>query len=147
MNISPNAPVAAESRTEIDANPDTVWDLLVHVERWPDWNPEVRSASLEGGIREGSVFRWKTVTGTIASTLQALDRPRSLAWTGRMMTIKTMHVWTLEPQNGKTVVTSAASFEGAVASVLRLPLQKLLQKVLRDELATLKQEAERRASG
>ena len=40
------APVTASSTIEIDAEPDVVWDLLVDVERWPDWSPDVRDERL-----------------------------------------------------------------------------------------------------
>jgi hypothetical protein len=73
--------------------------------------PEVKSVSLQGGIREGSVFRWKTNSGKITSTFQPIEPPHHVAWTGKTLSIKAIHSWTLEQTNGKTTVKTAESFE------------------------------------
>ena len=63
--INGHAPVTGASETEIAATPDVVWDVLTAIERWPLWNPEVKSASMRGEITKGSEFRWKAGPGTI----------------------------------------------------------------------------------
>jgi uncharacterized protein YndB with AHSA1/START domain len=144
MEIDRSAPVVAAAEEEIATDAQTVWDLIAAVDRWPSWNEEVKSASVEGRIAEGAVFRWKTRTGTITSRLRELDRPRRVAWTGRTFGIATAHVWTLEPRGERTLVTSTASFDGLLARALRLPLRKMLQRALDGGLRMLASEAERR---
>jgi uncharacterized protein YndB with AHSA1/START domain len=143
MDINRNAPVIAESEIEIDAEPESVWHVIVDVERWPQWNHEVKSVVLQGGIQEGSVFRWKTSSGPIASTFQEIEPPRIVAWTGRAMSIKAVHRWNLERTNGKTTVKTAESFDGAISRLFRRPLQKALKKSLDEGLEALKAEVER----
>ncbi|MGH3034599.1 MAG: SRPBCC family protein, partial [Gaiellaceae bacterium] len=123
---------------------ETVWDVLTAVERWPTWNPDVKTVSLEGSVAEGSVFRWKAGPGTITSTIQRVDRPRLIAWTGKTFGIDATHVWRLEQGHGKTLVRTEESYEGLVASILRRPLRKALETALTNGLRSLKVEAERR---
>jgi len=112
-DINRAAPVTAEAEIEIDAKPERVWETLVNVERWPRWNADVKSVSLQGDTREGSVFRWKTGSGTITSTFQTIEPPRYVSWTGKTMSLSAIHVWSLEQTDGKTTVKTAESFEAA----------------------------------
>lgn len=112
------------------------------MQRWPTWNPEVKSVTLQGGLCEGSVFRWKTDTGTIVSTFQAIEPPHHVAWTGRTLTVSAVHVWRLAETNGKTTVKTAESFEGLLARMLRRRLQPMLQKTLERGLEMLRAEVE-----
>ena len=90
--INESAPVIGRSQTEIDAAPETVWEVLTAVESWPAWNPDVKSVSVEGDIAEGKSFRWKAGPGTITSTIQQIDAPRRIAWTGKTFGIDATHV-------------------------------------------------------
>jgi len=143
---NPQAPVAGTSETEIAATREIVWDVLTGIEHWPSWNPEVKSASMQGGLVEGSEFRWKAGPGTITSTLQLVEPPRLIAWTGTTFGIKAIHVHALEARDGKTYVTTEESYDGLVARLFRGRLQKTLDDALEDGLRHLKAEAERRAA-
>jgi uncharacterized protein YndB with AHSA1/START domain len=57
--INEHAPVSGTSAIEIAAAPEVVWEVLTTFERWPSWNPDVKSMAIEGGVAEGSEFRWK----------------------------------------------------------------------------------------
>jgi uncharacterized protein YndB with AHSA1/START domain len=142
-DINRAAPVAAEAAIEIDATPVRIWETLVNVERWPEWNPDVKSVHLQGGVREGSIFRWKTSSGTITSTFQTVEWPHRVSWSGKTMSLKAIHVWSLEPNDGKTTVRTAESLEGPLARVLRGPLNKMLQKTLNKAVEALKVDVER----
>ena len=72
--MNESAPAVASAQVEVDADPETVWEVLTSIDDWPSWNPDVRSASLEEGLTEGSRFRWKAGPGTITSTLQRIER-------------------------------------------------------------------------
>jgi uncharacterized protein YndB with AHSA1/START domain len=144
--INEGAPVVAAVELEIAAPVETVWDVLTAVERWPTWNPDVKTVSLEGSVAEGSVFRWKAGPGTITSTIQRVDRPRLIAWTGKTFGIDATHVWRLEQRHGKTLVRTEESYQGLVASILRRPLRKALETALTNGLRSLKAEAERRTA-
>jgi uncharacterized protein YndB with AHSA1/START domain len=143
--IAWDSPVVSASDVEIEAPIDRVWAVLTAIERWPDWNPDVKSASLAGPFAEGATFRWKAGPGTITSVVEHVDRPRLVVWRGRTLGIRALHVWRLEAHDGKTHVRTEESYEGRVARLLRRPLQKTLDTALADGVRYLKVEAERSA--
>ena len=134
------------SEIEIAAAPELVWDVLTAIDRWPSWNPQVKSMEMQGAIAEGSQFRWKAGPGTITSTIRRVEAPRLIAWTGKTLSIDAVHVYTLEARDGKTFVRTEESYEGLVARLFRGPLQKTLDSALEEGLRHLKAEAERRTS-
>jgi hypothetical protein len=141
--INEEAPVIGRGEIEIAATPEGVWRVLTAFERWPAWNHDVKSISFQGGVTNGSVFRWKAGPGTITSTIQRVEPPRVIAWTGRTLGIKAIHFWWLEPRNGNTFVRTEESYEGLMARALRGPVQKALDDGLANGLRSLKAEAER----
>ena len=118
--------------------------MLTDIDRWPSWNPAVKSVSLDGAIGEGSTFRWKAGPGTIKSTIRDVEKPWRIAWTGTSFGIKAIHVHTLEPRDGRTLVRTEESYDGVVARLFHGRLQKTLDNALQSELQHLKAEAERR---
>jgi hypothetical protein len=147
VDVDRDAPAVARSEAEIEADPETVWDVLVAFEDWPGWNPDVKSVQLEGPPLEGTVFRWKAGRATITSTLRQVERPRLLTWMGKTTGIRAVHVWSLEPRGGGTLARTEESWDGLLVRILRGPMQKNLQKALDDGLRHLKAEAEHRAQG
>jgi uncharacterized protein YndB with AHSA1/START domain len=146
VKVNESAPAVASAEVEVAADPEVVWEVLTSIDDWPRWNPDVSSASLEEGLSEGSRFRWKAGPGTITSTLQRIDCPRLIAWTGRAFGIKAIHVHRLEPRGEGTVVSSEESWEGLPVRIFRGRMQKTLEESIEPGLGRLKAEAERRAS-
>jgi hypothetical protein len=144
--INEQAPIVGTSEIEIAASPEAVWEVLTAFEGWPTWNREVKSMTIQGNVAPGTVFRWKAGPGTITSTIQRVEPPRKIAWTGKTLGIDAIHFWHLEPRNGVTFVRTEESFEGLVARLFRRSLQRTLDRSLADGLAYLKAEVERRAT-
>jgi uncharacterized protein YndB with AHSA1/START domain len=142
--INRAAPVVAGGETEIAAACDVVWDVLTGIEQWPTWNPEVKSVSMHGAVSEGSVFRWKAGPGTITSTLEHVEVPRRIAWSGTTLGIEAIHVYALEARDGVTLVRTEESYDGLVARLFRGRLRQTLERSLESGLRHLKSEAERR---
>jgi Polyketide cyclase / dehydrase and lipid transport len=44
--VNEHAPVVGASVIEIGVTPEVVWEVLTAFERWPDWNPDVKSMSM-----------------------------------------------------------------------------------------------------
>lgn len=140
--INTEAPVVGRSEIEIAASPEAVWEVLTAFERWPSWNRDVKSMSVEGPVSAGTVFRWKAGPATITSTIQRVEAPRLIAWTGRTLGINAIHFWHVEPRNGLTLVRTEESYEGLPARLLRGSLKKTLDRALADGLRYLKSEVE-----
>jgi len=138
------APVVGKSQTEVAAAREVVWDVLTGIERWPSWNPEVKSASMRGALAEGAQFRWKAGPGTITSTLVHVEAPRRVAWSGKTLGLRARHVYALEDRDGMTLVRTEESYDGLVARLFRTRLQKTLDRALESGLGHLKTESERR---
>jgi uncharacterized protein YndB with AHSA1/START domain len=144
--INHAAPVVAASEAEVSASRDLVWDVLATVEAWPSWNPDVTWASMDGRLSEGTNFRWKAGPATITSTLQYIEAPARIAWTGTTFGIEARHIYALEARGGVTLVRTEESYDGLIARIFRSRLQKKLEDSLESGLAHLKAEAERRTA-
>jgi uncharacterized protein YndB with AHSA1/START domain len=145
VEINDQAPVVGTSRIEIAASPEAVWEVLTAFERWPSWNPDIKSMTFDGNVAPGAVFRWRAGPGTITSRIEEVDPPTRIAWTGKTLGIEAIHTWRLERQDGSTLVQTKESYDGLVARLLRRPLQKTLDRALADGLRYLKAEVEARA--
>jgi uncharacterized protein YndB with AHSA1/START domain len=145
MEVNHAAPVVASAEIAIAAPIETVWDILSDINGWPQWNPAITEAHLEGERTPGSVFRWKAGPGGITSTLRQVERPHILAWTGKTFGINAVHVYRLEDQNGATRVRTEESWEGLPARLLRGRMQKTLEDSLGAGLEALKRVAEGRS--
>ena len=118
---------------------------MTDINNWPNWNPEVNKASLNGEVKEGKTFQWKAGPGTIKSTIRSVENERLIAWTGKTLgIIYAIHVWKLEPLNGKTLVRTEESWEGIVTRIFRGTMRTMLEKAIYSGLLSLKAEAESR---
>ena len=146
MDINRNAPATAEGELRIDADPQTVFSVISAIAEWPLWNPDVTSVTLDGRVEPGTVFRWRSGPSSLTSTLQVVDPPHEIAWTGVTMGIKAVHVFRFQARDDGTLARSEESWEGLIASVLKGYSRKTLDKGIRNVLLHLKSEAELRAS-
>lgn len=142
MDINREAPVVAAADVDISAPPESVWRLLVDVDRWPTWNPDIKAVRTEGPLTEGSSFRWKAGPGWITSTMREVEPPHVLGWTGTTFTIKAVHVYRLASIDGATRVTTEESWEGFLARRLAGSFRKQVQQSLNSGLTHLKGAAE-----
>jgi uncharacterized protein YndB with AHSA1/START domain len=147
MDVDRNAPVVATAEIGIAAPSETVWEVISDIARWPSWNPEVKRMTLSGEVAPGSEFRWKAGGVGIRSTIEEVDPPRTIGWTGRAAGLKARHVYHLGRREDATIVTTTESFDGLAARLFRKRMQASVEKALDDGLVHLKAEAERRSSG
>ena len=69
MDADANAPVFATGELDVAADPETVWEVMTDIGRWPAWNPDITAATVQGPVQPGTSFRWKSGPGTIRSNL------------------------------------------------------------------------------
>jgi hypothetical protein len=146
MDINRAAPAIASGEAFIDADPNTVFSVISAIGAWPSWNPDVKSAELDGPVEPGTVFRWKAGPSPLSSTLQVVDPPHEIAWTGRTMGIKAIHVFRFEAHDDGTLARSEESWQGLLPSLLKRWSRRTLEKGIDDVLSHLKTESERRVA-
>jgi uncharacterized protein YndB with AHSA1/START domain len=137
-----------EQRTSIDVatSPDRVWQVLVDVERWPEWTGSVSSVRrLDAGpLAVGSRFEVsqpRIPTGTY--TVTALDAGRAFTWEQRQpgSTVSAHHECTRRVDGG-TRVELRVVMTGPLGSVVGRLYRKLTERYLAMEAAGLKARAE-----
>lgn len=147
MHIDTTAPVTATGSITIQAPSSRVWQLLTDINNWPDWNPDIQSATLIGAVQPGSTMVWKAGPGTITSQLQHVDRQKELGWTGKTIGIKAVHVWRLQTDGKNTLVITEESWRGWPVMLFKKAAHKQLDKALQNSLRYLKRAAEDASSG
>jgi uncharacterized protein YndB with AHSA1/START domain len=146
MEINRNAPATAQGELQIAADPQTVFAVISAIDQWPSWNPDIKSVTLQGPVQPGTGFRWKSGPSTLTSTLQVVDPPQEIAWTGTTMGVKAVHMFRFQDRDGGTLARSEESWGGMLASLLKGYSRRSLNKAIRSILSHLKVEAERRAA-
>ena len=144
--VNETAPAVSLGEVEIAAPATMVWQVLTRIADWPTWNSDVKAAKLEGQLVPGTRFRWRAGPGTITSTLQVVEPPQRIEWTGKTFGIKAIHSYSLEARNGTTIVRSAESWDGLVVRLLRRSMTRSLEKAIDSGLRSLKVEVERLAT-
>lgn len=77
--------------------------------------------------------------------LTQVDAPRTLAWSGRVLTIGQQQIWRIEPRGDACHVETDASMHGLAARLFKGRLTRRLQGELDALVQLLKLEAETRS--
>jgi uncharacterized protein YndB with AHSA1/START domain len=141
VQIDESAPVTARREIGVAASREIVWELLTTMDKWADWNPDVKTAS-QPALEKGGVFRWKAGPASLTSTLAEVDRPTQLGWTGTSMGMQAVHVWHLETDGTGTLARTEESWSGTLPRMLPGMMRRSLEKTLDSWLTHLKAEAE-----
>lgn len=144
MDVPREAPATAAAQAVIEAPVERVWSVLADIDGWSRWNPDVSRTKLQGPLAPGTRFRWKAGGLPIVSTLQEVVPERRIGWTGRAISIRAVHVWTLEPRKEDVLVSTEESFDGLLARLFAGPMRWILSDSLEKGLAALKAECERK---
>ena len=145
MDIDQTAPIRAAGSLEMAASADVVWAVMTDFQRWPEWNPQIREATLEGPLAPGTTFRWRSGPGTITSVLLDVDEPSELGWRGKTFGIHAVHVWHIEPAGAGVRVSTEESWRGWPTRLMRRRMERTLNEAIAVGLAYLKTEVERHA--
>ncbi len=127
--INENASIRDSHSIIINSSIDTVWNVLTDIEKWPEWNPEIKRVALQGELEEGSHFEWKQGRTQGHSQIQQVKKPTSFAWTSKANWVKRIFVWSLESDENQTIATVSASLQGTLV-VLVENHQKLYDELL-----------------
>lgn len=143
MQIDSNAALQSRQEILINAPVEKVWGLLTDLKNWPRWQPEISNVTMEGDLVPGTVFRWKAKSASIVSTLQEVEAPRRISWTGKAVGTQAVHIYQLEPQGSQTKVVVEESLAGWFPGIMKVFSPKFLEKSMSASLQTLKAAAEK----
>jgi len=133
---------------DIDATPESVWSVLVDVERWPSWTASMnRVTRLDSGAFElGSAARVEQprLPATVWR-VTAFEHGTSFTWTARSPGLETGARHALVPRAGGGVRVVLEIWRcGALARLVGLLTSVLTRRYVEMEAAGLKQRCERR---
>jgi hypothetical protein len=97
---------------------------------------------LDDALTVGSVFHWESAGLQITSTVQEVDPPRRIVWSGPAQGITAIHVWEFTPTDHGVLVHTEESWDGEVVRAQTATLQQALDGSLRAWLTNLKRAAE-----
>lgn len=142
MDIDYNAPLHAEKEILISAPLEKVWSEMTRIDQWPDWQPDVTSAKLDGPLAKGTMFHWEAKGLKITSTIQIFEPMQSIGWTGQSLGMQAIHLWIFEERGESTCVKTKESLSGWFPRVLKIFDPKFLEKSLQNSLQVLKTHVE-----
>ena len=110
-----------EAETTIDASATAVWDVLVDLGRYPQWDSGITKT--EGTIAARSKIKiWTEVTPERPFPLDvdALDAPTKMVWSGGLPLglFKGVRTFTLEPQGDRTHVRVREEYTGPLLGLI-----------------------------
>ena len=120
--------------------------MIADIAAWPTWNPAVRHAMFSDELEVGARFRFSSEFGSMRCSLLAVDAPRTLAWTGRLLTLRQRRLWRIEPRGQTCHVIADASTHGLGARLFKRRLSRRLQGELDALVQLLRLEAETRSA-
>lgn len=130
----------------VNAPGERVWRLLAGVERWPEWNPAMRSVRPIAAptFAPGASYRVDLDGGRPTSwTVTEVAEGRSFIWESRAAGVRSVAGHELEPgPDGCTKVTLWVEFSGWMARVMGAYLNRVARRNLPREAAGLKAAAE-----
>lgn len=142
FDVSPSAKVRASASTLIEAPIERVWAALSDLRRWPDWNSHVSWVEIDSSPGIGSQFKWKADGWVIHSTIEALEAPTWIGWSGKAFGVRAKHVWRLHALGENTEVSTTESFEGLFAKLFPSATSKAILDALNQGLQALKSHCE-----
>lgn len=143
QSINLNAPVTCSKSILIAAKPSKIWSVLTDINRWPEWQTDITTATINDPLAPNNQFSWKSGGVKIKSVLHTVTPEQSFGWTGKTMGIYAIHNWQLKQQNNGTEVLVKESMDGLLASIFKKSFNQNLEKGMQKWLELLKLECEK----
>lgn len=142
-SINNNAPVKCSKTITINASGKEVWEILTSIDNWASWQTDISKAKLNGELKPGTTFEWKTGGAKIHSTIHTVEPFDVFGWTGKAFGMFAIHNWTLTENNGQTKVAVDESMDGFTAKLFKKSFNRNLEKGMQNWLDLLKAECEK----
>lgn len=135
-----------EHRIQVAAPPERIFSIYEDVPGWRQWDPDTKSATLDGPFAVGSTGKLTPAKGNaVPMRVTALVPNRSFTVECRIPLFRMVFDHELVPMGSTTEVVHRASFSGALAPLLGRMLARRVDAGLPVTLANLKRHAEQAA--
>jgi hypothetical protein len=131
-----------EYSAEAESTAERLWDILVDVKAWPEWQGTSHVDPPAAPLQTGSTFVAELGGHKWHLTVTEADRPKRLVWTGRQMGLHAVHEWEFAQTGGRTKVTSRETMSGWMLLFVRGMVEKKVSETDEKWLAALKSKAE-----
>ena len=128
VRINEKAPAVQSKELVIHAKPEKVWEVLTDIDRWSDWNGNIKDPQTKEKPAAGSIFTWKNSGSKIVSEIHTLEQNRMLGWTGKNFAARAIHNWYLTPIEDGTKVRAEESMEGWIMGLMKKKMNEILAK-------------------
>ena len=143
MKINDNAVLKTVKEIEIHASLDSVWKTQTDIDSWAIWQPEISEARLNGSLKIGTKFKWKSGGFTLNSTIEEIESNKVIGWSGSGFGASAIHIWEFSSlENGNTLVRTSESMDGWFVKLLKGMMRKKLNASLETWLNALKKASE-----
>lgn len=136
---------------EIDASPEVVWDVLIDLASYPEWNPFVVSSEGTPAVGERLTNRLQPPGGravTFRPTVTVVEPTRTFEWLGRPRIAGVFdgrHRFDIEPTATGSRLVHGEQFSGLMVRVLKKSLDTQTVDGFDLMNVALKERAEQRA--
>ncbi len=134
-----------EHRVRTKASPEAVFTIYADVQNWHVWDPDTKSASLEGPFQVGSRGRLTPTRGnSVPMVLTAVEAGRHFTVESKIPLFRMVFEHELVRHASETEIIHRVTFSGLLRFVIGRMLVKQLNSGLPITLGRLKALAERR---
>ena len=142
ISINKNAPVVQCEEIEINEKLEKVWEVMSNIDKWSDWNTNIKNPQTLSEPSVGSKFKWKNNGSNITSTIHTLEQNNMMGWTGKNFAAKAIHNWYLTPTENGTKVRTEESMEGLLMQLMKKKMNEVLVEDMTSWLDQLKAKCE-----
>ena len=136
-----------EHRITINATADSIYHIYCDVKNWHTWDPDTKSASLDGPFEVGSKGRLTPAKGnTVPMVLTQAEPGRCFTVESRIPMFRMVFDHEINALPGGTEVVHRVTFSGPLSLILGPMLSKQLNAGLPVTLSRLKALAEARSA-
>jgi len=134
-----------EITVDIDAPPERVWDVMIDVEKWPEWTPSMSSLRRldPGEPREGSRVRIKQPgLAPTTMTITHIERDKCFTWRAKAPGLEVTATHTITKKGAGSQVVLSLYFDGLVGGIIARATRSLNERYIAYEAAGLKKRSE-----
>lgn len=115
---------AVATQIDIDARPETLWQVLTNFSKYADWSPTIRKA--EGEFRVGEKLKFTALKDLdsseivqVPATVLTIEPNRKLVWGASLpLLFKGAHSFTIEPTAQGCLFKNSETYEGLIVPLV-----------------------------